>query len=73
MEVSRFKKDFEKLPKHIQKQLIEYAEFFVAKFKKDKKKSKKDSSLQFTWENGLEELKGIYTSVELQHKIDELK
>jgi hypothetical protein len=73
MELSGFIEDFENLPKHIQKQLIEYAEFLISKYKKGKKKNKNASLLTFSWENGLDELKSAYTSVELQHKINELR
>ena len=73
MELSGFVEDFENLPKHIQRQLIEYAEFLISKYKKGKKKNKNTSSLTFNWENGLEELKGTFSSVELQHKINELR
>ena len=73
MEISGFIEDFENLPKHIQKQLIEYAELLVSRYKKGKKKSKNAPSLSFGWENGLEEIKGNYSSVELQHKINELR
>ena len=73
MEISRFIEDFENLPKHIQKQLIEYAELLVFRYNKGKKNSKKDHSLTFGWENGLEELKGNYSSVEFQHNINEFR
>jgi hypothetical protein len=73
MELAPFIEDFENLPKHIQKQLIEYAEFLISKYRNDKKKSKKPSSLSFSWENGLSNLKSEYTSVELQHKINDLR
>jgi hypothetical protein len=73
MEFSAFIEDFENLPKHIQKQLVEYAEFLISKYKKDKRKNKNTPSLTFNWENGLDELKGAYSSVELQHKIIELR
>ncbi|MBL7113052.1 MAG: DUF2281 domain-containing protein [Bacteroidales bacterium] len=73
MELSGFIEDFQNLPKHIQRQLIEYAEFLVSKHKKGKKKDKNDFSLTFNWENGLEELKSTYSSVELQHTINELR
>jgi hypothetical protein len=73
MEISRFIEDFENLPKHIQKQLIEYAELLISKYQKGKKKNKNEPSLTFNWENGLDELKGTYSSVELQHKINELR
>jgi hypothetical protein len=73
MELSGFIEDFENLPKQVQKQLIEYAEFLISKYKNDKKKNKKSVLLSFDWENGLRELKNDYTSVELQHKINELR
>ena len=73
MEFSAFIEDFENLPKHIQKQLIEYAEFLISKHKKNKRKNKNIPSLTFRLENGLKELKSSYSSVELQHKINELR
>lgn len=73
MEFTGFIEDFENLPKHIQKQLLEYAEFLVSKYRNDKRKNKKSSSLSFSWENGLSDLKNEYSSVELQHKINDLR
>jgi len=73
MELSGFIEDFENLPKHIHKQLIEYAKFLISKYKKDKRKNKNTPLLTFNWENGLDELRGVYSSVELQHKINELR
>ena len=40
MEISGFIEDFENLPKHIQKQLIEYAELLVSRYKKGKRRVK---------------------------------
>jgi hypothetical protein len=37
MEVSSFISDFEKLPKQIQKQVFDYIEFLIAKYKKSDK------------------------------------
>jgi len=71
MELSGFIEDFEKLPKHIQRQLIEYAELLLLKYKKGYKNNKKNKELTFQWENGLEDLKHLYSSVDLQHKINE--
>ena len=73
MEFSGFIEYFENLPKHIQKQLIEYAEFLISKYKKSNKKNKNTVSLTFSWENGLDELKSDYSSVDLQHKINEFR
>ena len=72
MELSGFIADFENLPGHIQKQLIEYAEFLISKYQKDKKKNKKPV-MSFRWENGLKELKSEYSAVELQHKINDFR
>ena len=73
MELAAFIEDFENLPKHIQKQLIEYTEDLISKYRNDKKKSKKSPSSSFNWENGLSNLKSEYSSVELQHKINDLR
>jgi hypothetical protein len=73
MELSSFIEDFDNLPKNIQRQLIEYAEFLLAKSKRNRKSKKVNHDFTFSWENGLSELKDQYTSVELQHKINELR
>jgi hypothetical protein len=73
MELSSFVEDFENLPKSIQRQLIEYADFLVAKSKRNRKSKKAGHNFTFSWENGLSDLKDQYTSVELQHKINELR
>ena len=73
MELLGFTEDFKNLPKHIQKQLIEYAELLISKYKKDKNKIKKPESFTFSWENGLGDLKDVYSSVDLQHKINEFR
>ena len=73
MELSSFIEDFENLPKSIQRQLIEYAEFLKAKSKRNRKPKKVQHDFTFAWENCLNELKDQYISVELQHKINELR
>ncbi len=73
MELSSFIEDFENLPRSIQRQLIEYAEFLKAKSQRNRKPKKARHDFTFSWENGLSELKELYTSVELQHKINELR
>ena len=73
MELSSFIEDFDNLPKNIQRQLIEYAEFLIEKSKQNRKSKKVRHNFTFSWENGLSELKDQYTSVELQHKINELR
>ena len=73
MEFTGFISDFENLPKHIQKQLIEYAEFLKSKYVKDVPKSRKGEKFSFSWENGLKSLKSEYSSVALQHQINNLR
>ena len=73
MELSSFINGFENLPKRMQLQLIEYAEFLMAKSKQNRKSKKVKHDFTFSWENGLSELKDQVTSVELQHKINELR
>ena len=70
MEISTFTSDFENLPQNIQKQVVEYAEFLISKTKSTKKTRKTENQFTFSWENGLDELKDEYTSVELQHKVN---
>ncbi len=71
MELSSFIADFENLPRHIQKQLIAYAEFLKSRYLKEKNPSGKGAKFSFSWENGLSKLKQEYSSVELQHKIND--
>ncbi len=73
MELSSFISGFENLPKDIQRQLVEYAEFLLAKYQTDKKTKKKGKKFSFSWENGLKEMKKDYSSVELQHRINDLR
>ncbi len=73
MEFASFISDFENLPEHIQRQLIEYAEFLKSKYLIDKKSADLKSKFSFSWENGLKNLKNDYSSVELQHQINDLR
>ena len=73
MELSSFISGFENLPKDIQRQLVEYAEFLLAKYQTDKKTKKNGKKFSFSWENGLKEMKKEYSSVELQHRINDLR
>ena len=47
MELSSFISGFENLPKDIQRQLVEYAEFLLAKYQTDKKTKKKVKNSHF--------------------------
>lgn len=71
MEISGFISDFENLPKKAQAQVLEYIRFLMNKYPGKNRKNAK--SFKFNWEGGLKELKNNYTSVELQHRINELR
>ena len=73
MQLSSFLEDFENMPKNVQRQLIEYAELLLAKSQRSRKSRKVRHDLTFSWENGLSEMKDHYSSVELQHQINELR
>ena len=73
MEFTSFISDFENLPKHIQRQLIAYAEYLKSKYDASKKISGPEKNFSFSWENGLKNMKKEYSSVELQHKINDLR
>ena len=45
-------------------------EFLIKKYKSTEKK---DEKFKFDWEDGLSDLKNDFTSVELQHKANELR
>ncbi|MGQ9626696.1 MAG: DUF2281 domain-containing protein [Anaerolineae bacterium] len=54
----------EKLPENLKREVLDYIEFLLQKYRKKTRKKK----FKFDWEGGLSELKEKYTSVELQHK-----
>ncbi len=63
------KKDIEekirKLPDDVIPEVMDYIEFLMIKYDKNKSARKK---IKFDWEGGLSKLKNKYTSVQLQHK-----
>jgi hypothetical protein len=60
------KEMIDKLPPELQREVRDFVEFLLEKkMKKGKKKPK------FDWAGALKDLRGQYTSVELQHKIVE--
>ncbi len=64
MQRSVIKERLEELPEDLRKEVLDYIDFLLHKYKKKTKKRK----FKFDWEGGLSELKEKYTSVELQHK-----
>lgn len=63
------KKDIEekirKLPEDVIPEVMDYIEFLMVKYDKNKTARKQ---FKFDWEGGLSRLKNKYTSVQLQHK-----
>jgi ribosomal protein L29 len=55
---------FQKLPDDLKKEVIDYIEFLL-----EKRAKKKRGQLNLTWKGALKELRGKYSSVELQHKV----
>ena len=60
-------KKFAELPLDIKIEVI----YFIELLEKEKKRKEKKRKLKFDWVGGLKELRDKYTSVELQHKINE--
>jgi len=57
-----------KLPEELRKEVLNYMNYLLKKYKVKKPKTKKFS---FDWEGGLSGLRKKFTSVELQHKASE--
>jgi hypothetical protein len=56
------------LPDDLRREVLNYVEFLLTNYKNREASAKK---FKFDWEGGLSELKGEFTSVELQHKASE--
>ncbi|MCK4762152.1 MAG: DUF2281 domain-containing protein [Candidatus Aminicenantes bacterium] len=56
----------QELPVHLKREVLDYAEFLVNKYKLKRKKAVK-KTFKFDWEGGLADIKDKTTSVELQH------
>jgi hypothetical protein len=72
MDFTGFIAEFESLPKQLQQQVLDYIHFLSEKHGK-RSKSPRKVKFNFDWENGLEELRNKYTSVELQHQANRLR
>jgi hypothetical protein len=55
----------QKLPEDLRREVLDYMEFLLKKYKGTKSKAKK---FRFDWEGGVSEMRGEFTSVELQHR-----
>ena len=58
------------LPDNLKKEVIDFIEFLEYKNKVEKDNNEDEKKLKFDWEGGLSELKNKFTSVELQHIIN---
>ncbi len=56
----------QELPEDLKREVLDFIEFLLKKYKSKENKMKK---FKFDWEGGLSELRGKFTSVELQHKV----
>lgn len=56
----------QKLPRNLKEEVLDYAEFLLSKYKCQSKRMYK--KFKFDWEGALTEIKGEFSSVELQHK-----
>jgi hypothetical protein len=55
----------QKLPEDLRREVLDYMEFLLKKYAGAKSKAKK---FRFDWEGELSEMRGEFTSVELQHR-----
>jgi len=62
------KSKIDALPRNLKKEVLNYIDFLLQKHTIQNKNQEKFS---FDWEGGLSELRGEFTSVELQHKASE--
>jgi hypothetical protein len=60
---------FQSLPIKAQQELVDFLEFLSSKYNKQKKATNK-SNFSFNWEGGLSDLKNQFTSVDLQHQVN---
>ena len=61
---------FERLPVLAQQEVLKFLDGLVQKYSSQEVKN---GAFSFDWEGGLADLKGVFTSVQLQHKITELR
>jgi len=64
---------YESLPRELQQEVANFLDFIIATKLNKKKTSKKKNGFTFDWAGGLKDLKQQYTSVELQHKLNEYR
>ncbi len=65
MDVEELEKKIKQVPPHLMPEVLDYIDFLINKYRKSTKKKK---AFRFSWQGGLSEISGEYTSVALQHK-----
>lgn len=69
MKTSVIEYKFNTLPDDLKKEVLNFIDFLLTKRKKEEKRQTRQ--FDFSWEGGLDDLNGTYSSVELQHKTTE--
>ena len=64
MDVNSIQYKLNALPDEFKKEVSDFIDFLLSK----KKESNIDARFDFSWEGGLSDMKGQYTSVDLQHR-----
>ncbi len=64
MDINLIEHKFNILPDDLKKEALDFIDYLIMK----KKHKKFSAQFDFTWEGGLADFKGRYTSVELQHQ-----
>ena len=65
MDVKEIEMKMKELPEDLRREVLDYVEFLLNKYKDTKIKAK---GFKFDWEGGLSEIREKFTSVELQHR-----
>jgi hypothetical protein len=65
MSVNEIEEKIQELPEELKREVLDYAEFLLSKYKDKKATAKK---FKFDWEGGLSGADENLTSVDLQHK-----
>ena len=66
--VKRINTMVQQMPPELQKEVEDFVQFL---FEKRVQTSKRKKGFKFDWEGALEDMREEYTSVELQHKVNE--
>jgi len=68
MNTREVEKRIKKLPRHLVPEVVDFIEFLISKHNPESDTEAPKATFKFDWEGGLSEMKGKYSSVDLQHK-----